>query len=180
MIEGQPDQLELLIAWEAIYEQFLDAMNDRDGLHKIKLRAQINGLEFDYKLIQLCIQYLKVGYKPNIAEILTKHIRVDGRLNPEDQASYFRLLQTTKNRAQRLQVKIGEKKAELAIIEKQSTGSTVRPTKNHFDNLIAQVSRFMKFYIDRRQVSIGEFTSFYMQMQQESEAIQKFNTQNRR
>jgi hypothetical protein len=180
IIEGSPSDLELRAAWEAIFERFLDAMKDSDGLYMMRLNAKINTLEFNYKFIHLCLERLRVGYSRFAADCLRKLIRVDGELNPEDQDRYFRALQTVQNRAQRLQVEIGDKKAEKALLEKTTTGSTVQLTREHFDNLIGQVSRYMKFYIDRRIVSIGEFVSFYMQMREEGEAIKKQNAKKRR
>lgn len=171
IIEGEPSELELILCWEKVYEAFLDAMKDRDGLHRMRLKAQINHLEFNYKFIHLCLERLQVGYSAFVEECLRRLIRVDGSLNPEDQDRYFRALEVVRGRAQRLQVEIGEKKAEEAILEKGMSATRVRPTKEHFDNLIGQVSRFMHFYIDRRRISTGEFVSFYVQMRQEADAI---------
>lgn len=176
LIEGEADRFLLMAAWEAIYELFLDAMKDREGLYQVRLNAKINVLEFNYKFIQVCIDRLKIGYSKNAEDCLRQMIRVDDQLNPENQDQYFRILQTVKNRAQRLQVELGEKKAEKAILESKPAGQTVQPGRAHFDSLIGQVSRFMKFYINRREVSAGEFVGFYVQMREESEAIQKLNS----
>jgi hypothetical protein len=167
IIEGEPTNEQLLLSWSAIYEQFLDGMQDESGQRKMKLVGEINRLEFDHELIMLCVQRLQIAYSPWIIETLRRHIRVTGTFNPEDTEQYMRDLQAIRTRAANMQVKIDEKRGELAILTPKGSG----PTRMQFDRLIAQVSIFSKFHINRRAVMTSEFIELYKIMLEHENAL---------
>lgn len=171
-ISGNVSHETLESAWGVIYEQFLDGMKDTEGVHKIRLLAKINNLEFTYRLIQLCVQFLCQAYDREIIEILQKHIRVTGEFNPEDQQGYFEDLQVVLNRAQKLLVEIGNKKAEYATLKgKEQKGQDA--TEKDFDRLIAQVSIYAKFHIDKKVIMVSEFVEYYTSMRENYEALEE-------
>lgn len=171
--QGAPDQKLLELVWADVHEQFVDGMKDKEGAYKIKLLAEINRLQFNYELINLCVKFLSVGYDKDVVEALRKHVRC-GDFNPEDQQSYFKTLQIIINRAQKLQVDIEYKKAEYAALNTGETGGEGF-TRKHFDRLISQVSIFAKFHIDKKVVMVSEFIEYYISMRESYEAIKKEN-----
>lgn len=172
IIEGNPAIQSLALAWKIIYEEFSEGMADREGLHRIKLQAKINRAEFDYDLIQLCVKRLSLAYSPHILETLKQHIRVTGEFNPEDQNAYFNDLQVILTRSRTMLQKIDEMKAEYAILSSRE-GNQAAPTKQHFDTLIAQVSLFAKFHIQKQAITVGEFIEYYRSMRANAEALEK-------
>lgn len=179
IISGQPTREQLLRSWEVVFTLFLDGMKDDKGLRKLRLTKEINRLGFDFKVIELCLKYLEVAYDLEVVTILSKHIRVD-KLDPADKPAYDQALKVVRNRSQRLKLELDEKKAEMTVLDKISTGRSVTITRHYFDQLIGQVARYMHFYINRRKTTTGEFVSFYSLMKEESEAIKKKTTQTRR
>lgn len=175
IIGGQSSSNDLYNAWEKIYELFLDAMKDKDGLYKVRLMSRINKLKFNYELIDLCIKYLTIGYKKDMEDILRQRIHLDAPLDPKDRPAYMRLLQTAKNRSQRLQINIETDEAEYAILTKKEPGQPVIITYQHFDSLIAQVSLFMKFRVNKLEVSTAEFASYYSMMREHNDFIRSQN-----
>lgn len=162
----------LITIWESIYEQFLDGMENREGIHVYKLHGKINYLNFTYKLIHLCVKYLQMAYDPEILDLLKPHIRVTGQFNPDDKPSYFQDLQVILNRAQRMLLDIENKKAELAVIEKRQKPAE-KATRKQFDQLIAQVSIYAKFHIDKKIVTVSEFIEYYVARKQNYEALEE-------
>jgi len=179
IISGKPRIQDLAQAWESIHEQFLDAMKDKDGLYKLKLMAKINRLEFDYELIQLCLKYLRVAYNPRVVEHLTKLVHVEA-LDPEDRSGYMLILQTVDNRSQRLRIDLEDKQSEYAILHEKDKNGKSPATHQHFSNLIGQVSRYMKFHVNRKETTTGEFVSYYVMMKEEHDAIQFENAKIKR
>lgn len=155
-------------------------MKDREGLYKMRLLAKINRLSFDYQLVQLCIEYLKTGYSKAVADTLRLHIRVDGDLNPQDTTSYFRILDTVVTRSSRMKIQIDDKRAEYKVLNQRKGDGRATATSQHFASLIGQVSRFMKFHINRMEISAGEFVAYYGMMREENEAIETLNAKNKR
>lgn len=147
-------------------------MQDKEGKYKTKLLAQINKLDFDIQLIELCVRRLRVmGHSDEILDTLRKHVMVTGEFNPEDKEGYTNSLQVVLNRLGGMRQQVAEKRAEYAIIEKRS-GEPGEATEKHFDSLIAQVSLFSKFYIDKMSVTVAYFTELYKSMRETSQAYQ--------
>jgi len=173
VISGHPSENELLRAWEKIYELFLDAMADRDGLYKVRLLSKINKLKINYQLVELCIQYLKIGYKKSIEDALKALVRLDQDLDYTDRPRYLQLLQTAKNRSERMQIDIESYEAEYAIITKRDPKGGNNISHEHFSRLIAQVSLYAKFRIDRKKISAAEFCAIYSEMRDHSEFLRR-------
>lgn len=160
----------LLKTWEPIYEAFLDGMKDSDGLYKIRLIGKINHLQFNYEHIQLCVKFLQMAYHPDIVAILQSYMRV-GEFNVEDMESYYRDLQVVLTRAQKIQQQIQEKRAELSVIQK-SNSPEEKTTRKQFDQLIASVSIYAKFHIDKRIITVSEFIEYYTSRRENYEALE--------
>jgi len=169
VISGHPSDTTLYTAWETLYEAFLDAMKDKDGLYKVRLLNKITLLDFNYKLIRLCLDFLKKAYHPAVETSLRKHVRL-GILNPHDRDDYLRCLKVADARAQRYLVELETLQAEYAILQKKTEGQ--KPVSHdHFRSLITQVSHFMKFRINPREITTGEFASYYCMMRETNDLI---------
>lgn len=169
-IEGDPTLGELVKAWDAIQSDFNEAMKDKEGAYKIKLLSQINKLQFDYELIHLCINFLQVAYDKEVVDILRKHTLIMTDFNPEDQEQYFHNLQILINRSQKLLLDIDNKKAELAVLDKEDN-QKIEPKQ--FDRLVAQVSIYAKFHINKKEVTLSEFLEYYSSMRTHYQELQK-------
>ena len=172
IIEGDVPHETLIAAWDNIYIEFLDGMTDKSGSYKLKLSSRINKLKFDVQLIELCILRLNISFNPEILEILKGCVQVTGEFHVENQDGYFKNLQAIRNRLGRMRHEIIEKEAELKLITKGDSGSGA-PTKQQFDSIIAQVSRHSKFHINKREVTVSEFTAYHTAMREENEALRK-------
>lgn len=165
-------QLSLTQTWNGIHEAFLDGMKDKEGAYKLTIKGKILSHEYQYELIQKCVKALEIAYDPEIMDILRAHIRVSGEFNPDDRASYFKDLQILLNRAQGIQMKIKNLEAEYAMLEAgdKAGGKT---TRKQFDQLIAQVSIYAKFHIDKKLVTVSEFIEYYTSRRESIEAMEK-------
>lgn len=169
--------ISLLQAWQPIYEDFLDGMQDKEGLRKSKLMGKINNLEFTYELIQTGVKYMEKAYAKGIfdgemIQILSKHIRITGFEHPEDPVLFKRDLQVILNRANSIKLQITNLEAELKgmkIYEQAEQKTTFK----QFDQLIAQVSIYAKFHIDKKQVTVSEFIEYYASRRQSLDALEE-------
>lgn len=172
IISGEPSSDDLLTAWSNIYQQFLDGMQDKKAFYKVKLRNEIDKLDFDYRIIQAAIQRLSFGPSEWATEQLRRRVRVAGQFNPEDQATYYQELIVVLNHAQSLKHRRSEREAELNIIYGRQ-GSTSAPSDGQFDSLVAKVCMFVKFQINRKETMTSEFMEYYKEMKRQEEALEK-------
>ena len=169
IIEGNPPQGELVAAWYNLYEEFLDAMQDKEGVHKIRLLETINKLQLRHDLIVLCVSRLRVAFNEEVLNTLRGLIHVSGSFDTNDSEAYYRNLQVIENRLGTIRLQIEEKKAEYAVLtNKDEEGS--KPTRKNFDSLIAQVERFTHFHIDEEKTTVSRFCQHYVAMKEISEA----------
>jgi hypothetical protein len=162
---------ELGKVWTDIHEAFLDGMKDKEGIHKLRLVGKINHLQFVYEHIHLCVKYLSIAYDPEVVAYLQAHVMV-GVLNPEDAVGYINSLQIILNRAQMILFQIQEKQAELKVIQ-GSEKPGEKTTRKHFDQLIAGVSIYAKFHINKKEISVSEFIEYYTARREHFEAMEK-------
>lgn len=171
VISGKPSLSDLLSTWNTIFEEFIDGMQDKKGQDRVKMMTELDKLKCDYQFIQLAVKRLEFGPADWVIDLLRSRIRVTGEFNPEDQAGYFRDLQVVLNRSNRMQQQIAEMEAHLKITENKTEKSTP-PNYKQFDTIIAQVSVFSKFHINRLTVMTGEFIEYYKIMRTQETAVQ--------
>lgn len=172
VISGKPADEDLVIAWSTIWQEFLDGMQDKKGQYKVKLMNEVDKLGYDYRVIQMCVQRLSFGPAPWAVEQLRRRVRVCGDFNPEDQAQYFQQLLVVMNQSQSMKHRLTEKQAELDIVyKKEGAGGPL--TFQQFDTLLARVSLFAKFQINRRETMTSEFIELYKEMKSQEAALQQ-------
>lgn len=172
IIWGTPAEPDLLVAWSNIWQEFLDGMQDKKGEQRVRLKSEIDKLDYDYRVIQLCIQRLSIGPSEWAIEQLRRRVRVPGDLNPDDPAGYFKSLIAVMNQALSLKHRQKERQAEMDIVY-QRDGAGEKITYSHFDTLVTRVSLFAKFQIDRRKTMTSEFTELYRQMKRQEDALKQ-------
>jgi len=170
IITGAPTEIELQAAWETIYEQYIDALKDKDQMYILKLTKQINALEFDIKLIQLCIKRLSVEHSPEVLSQLKKVISVPGKFNPEDAEQYAKDLSVAITRSKSLILDIENKKGELSRITPKNASEKM--DRGSFDGLIVKISKYMHFRVDKKQTTVSEFVQMVVDMRETAESME--------
>lgn len=172
VISGTPDEADLLTAWSTIWQEFLDGMQGKKAQHKVRLMNDIDKLEYDYRVVQLCVQRLSMGPCQWAVDQLRRRVRVSGDFNTEDRAQYFQQLIVITNQAQSLKHRLSERQAELNVVYKRE-GAGVALTTQQFDHLIARVSLFAKFQINRQKTMVSEFIELYKEMKGQEDALKE-------
>ena len=170
IISGDHDDMILYAAWETIYEQYVDALKDKDQMYILKLTKQINALEFDIKLIQLCIKRLSVEHSPEVLAALKKIILVKGSFNPDDAEQYAKDLSVAVTRSKSLILEIENKKGELNRITPKKASDKMDRTA--FDALIVRISKYMQFKVDKKETTVSEFVQMIVDMREVAEAME--------
>ena len=165
-------EITLTQVWASIYETFLDGMQDKEGMRKSKLYGKINNLEFTYELVQLVARFLTIGYHPEVIETLRKHMRVTGNFNPDNPEEYKNDIQVILNRAQGMKAEIKTIEIELNAIKAYEKPGE-KTTRKQFDQLIAHVSIYAKFHIDKKIVSVSEFIEYYISRRENIETLEE-------
>lgn len=153
-----------------VYDEFFDILKSKEQSYVDGLIKEINLSETKYNLILLAVKYFEC------IEILNRDWREDTEVLAVVSKSIYiakaDTLDIVLTRARRFVADIDEKKKELEDI----TGVnklTITPDDQYFANLITQVSRYMKFFVDRYAITVGQFGSFISDLKEYNELFKK-------
>lgn len=170
---GNPPKEILTAVWNEIYEQYVIAIKDKEQAYIIRLNKEINALEFDLKLFNLCVRRLEIEHSDEVLEALKKVVPVSEKFNPNDLEQYKKDLNLAITRSKRLVIEIENKKGELSKITPKKGE---RMSKIEFDKVIIRVSKYMQYKIDKKTTTVSEFVQMVDDMRQEADMIEKLKT----
>lgn len=142
-----------------IYEEFFNAIKDKQGRYINKLIDDINLLQTKYALAQLGIKYMELTNERDvdIMKVLGNYLAIrstDG-------------LKIILTRSRKLLSDIDLKRKELERISPKTDGSKV--DRKYFTHLIVQVQKHFKIIIIKKEVTVAEFAEMIIDLRNEIE-----------
>lgn len=172
VISGNATGEELVSAWNDIYDQYVIAVNDKEQQYILRLTKEINCLEFDYKLIGLCVTRLEIEHSEEVLGILKKLVPTNLKFNPADIEQYKKDLSLIISKSKRMIVEIENKRGELGRLAPEKGE---RVNRSEFDKMIVRASKYMQYKIDKKATTVSEFVQIIDEMRKEADSIDKIN-----
>ncbi len=172
VISGKPTPEELISAWNEIYDQYVIAVNDKEQQYILRLTKEINCLEFDYKLIGLCVTRLEIEHSDEVLGILKKLVPSNIKFNPADIEQYKKDLSLIISKSKRMIVEIENKRGELGRLAPEKGE---RITRSEFDKMVVRASKYMQNRIDKKLTTVSEFVQIIDEMRKEADSIENIN-----
>lgn len=157
-----------------IYEQFFDTIKDKEQEYIQKLVKEINLSEFKYNLITVGVRYfecaaiLKRERDEEVLAILSRMIII----NKNDS------LKIIVARSKRFLEQIDTKRKELEALAPGSNKGGKKADSEYFNFLIVQISKYMKFFVDKRVVTVAQFAQMILDLRKECEAMELLKMKN--
>ncbi len=148
---------------QSIYEQFLDAIKDKEQSYIQKLIKEINLLDVAYSCAQLCIQYYEQINDPEVFNVIVKLVPL---------ARTTDTLELILTRSKKMLTDLELKKKELDNIMPEGGGS-LKPDRKYFSQLTLQLSKHLKFQIDKRNTTVAEFADMIVDLRETAEAMDR-------
>lgn len=144
---------------EDIYNEFFDAIKDREGRYIKKLIKEINLLQVKFSLCQAGIVYMELTDErdEDIMKVLAKYLAI----RPVD------TLKIILTRSRKLLSDIDFKQKELTRISPKGDGTKV--DRKYFSHLIVQVQKHLKITIIKKETVVGEFAEMIIDLRDEIE-----------
>lgn len=141
-VEGIPDAEDLFIAWHQLFFEYCELSGAAETKYRVLLRTEIALLEKQNMIVQGWLDYLSVGYDPQVVEAI-QYLDYPFEFNPEDEELYLHELKTFQQHLimERLQIKI--KKQELKAIEEAQSG-TVEMDEKYFKTIFFRINNYAK------------------------------------
>lgn len=155
---------------EGLYLEFFDAIKGKQQNYIDELIRSINIAETKYNLVKVAVSYFELNdllgrdWRKDVEVIraIGKHVRIGAKDS----------LQTVLTRAARYITDIEEKRAELALLDKSGEKGVIADSE-YFTFMIVQISKYMKFHINRKQTYVAEFAEMIIELRKENERIEQ-------
>ncbi len=158
-------------AWNNIRNEYISVLKDKQQIYLYELSKEVNLLEFKIQQINLCVKYLSIEPNTEVLNELKKLVPVSGSFNPSDAQQYIKDLQLVINQSKRLIIQLDEKRKELEELMPKQSGVAI--SKEYFDKLIVQVSKYMHFQVVKQTTTVTQFANMISDMKMMAEAIKK-------
>lgn len=156
IIEGEASSDQLLEMWQQIYEEYLDMTGAHRNNYALTLTAEINELFFRHVSIVEGVNILRKHRFDDLVAMMHKS-GYRFPFNPLDPAKYQQDLDRVINRAKTLLVDIENKQAQLKALRKGDDGEKI--SRLYFDKLLAMLSKFQGYRIDKEVTTVSEYVS---------------------
>jgi hypothetical protein len=162
-IEGKPPGNELAQAWEAIYDDFIEKMQDDDGRAMQGQIRDMNLLRTKINTVATMIDYIRwlLGAQIHIDldDIITELINWTGlpvELDQEDKTACHRTLDMVMAHVMTWKVEGEQMRQEMERTTADQKGMT-RMDRDYFDSVLVAISIANKFKVNRKETTTGEF-----------------------
>jgi hypothetical protein len=168
IIKGNPTNEQLQKAWNKIYDEYLSIIKDKEQSYVMQLTKEVYLLEFKINIINTIVTSLSIRPDVEILKELKRWIPVWGEFNPGDEKKYLEELQLVINQSKRLVIDLQSKTEELNdLIPKEKTNVT----RDYFDKLIWQLSKYAKHQINKYTITVSEFAEGLADMRMMNEYL---------
>ena len=147
---------------ELIYLQFLDGIKDKEQSYIQKLAKEVNGLEVVYSTVQLAIRYYEQINDPEVFAVIIHFV-------PGAQTTDS--LEMIGTRSRKMLLDLDLKRKELKEIT--NTDKRSIPDYAFFTQLTLQVSKHLKFQIDKSKTTVAEFAAMIHDLRQTNDHIER-------
>lgn len=145
---------EIKKAWDKIYDEYLNIIKDREQFYVMTLAKEISLIEFKITAINLCITFLSVKKDEDVLNALKKLIPIYGQFDQNNEEKYINDLQSVINQSKRFIIELESKNIELNKLIPEDKSKV---TRDYFDQIIWQLSKFTKYHIDKYKITVSEF-----------------------
>lgn len=149
VIEGNPSPEELTKAWLNIEIECIDLVGTVEQKAELKLKRDIDILQADLAICEVCIYQLSHAYHPDFEMYLNNILKANIKLDPEDPDKYHALLKNCWNRSRGVKINLDLKVIEFNAIkeklEKQGKGQPY--TREYFATMLITLSDFAQYQI---------------------------------
>ena len=147
---------------EGIYNEFLNAIKDKEQSYIQKLIKEINLLEARYVFSQTAIRYYEQINDPEIFSVIIQLVTSAQRTDT---------LQMIVTRTGKMLTELENKKRELETILPKEAGQ--KHDRKYFTHLILQASKHLKYQINKKETSVEDFAEIIIDMRATYEALEK-------
>jgi len=156
VIAGNPSQSQISEAWETIYNEYLQISENQYHKNVLRLYKEIAALKSTIFAVELGLYILSLRYNPEVVKNLKK-LGFDFKFNSENLTEYLKDLDKARIRVGNPKMELKLKEIELERISREASNKPI--TETDFDKILAQLSKYQGFRLDKTRITVCEFVA---------------------
>ena len=165
---GKATQKQINYAWEALFSEYCEISGTPQFQRLLSLTKEIGSHQSKLLTIQLCTKVL--GYRYSQRCVLTlKRLGYNYKFNIQDPAGYVKDLKSVFTKSKTTELALDQALNEYQKLLNSSGGSQL--TEDHFEKILVELSKFMGFRIDRKQVTVSEYVAILKRREREIDVL---------
>lgn len=164
---GGEDPLEREGVWQALMEQYAEALGEKDQDGYLAARRELLHFETQQYLAETLVHLLKDVYVVRWGNLLNKISGSQFKFDPHNREEYFGLLERSLKRCKGtvgLQISIAREK--LRELEKKHEGTDLKPTEEFFQKVLLNLHEFSNWQFSNSDLTTYQYCELvrrYMQ-----------------
>lgn len=165
IIRGKPTKKQLSDAWNKIYIEYVEMMNDGSYNEVFDHVLDINEISAKVFFVDRAVQYLIGQYDEKVNKMLNDYGLNTGVLPEDDILVRINKLNLAKSRAKSWIVR--QQKLQQELDEIMTTKTVKDGGKYYFEDALDAISRYRKYAVRPEQMTVIQFCRTLKQMEQE-------------
>lgn len=167
---GRASQRQLAEAWETLFAEYCEISGSTQYQRLINLTKEIGSLQSKLLSIQVSIRVLGFRYSSKSISTLAR-FGYKYRFDIQDPESYTRDVKSVLLKSKSVELALDQ---SLVEYQKLISSTDEKPlTEEYFEKALVELSKFMGFRVDPRQVTVSEYVAMLKRREKEIELLSK-------
>lgn len=168
VIYGNASRREINEAWELLFTEYCEISGSPQYQRLVNLSREIGGLQSKLLSIRLCVKVL--GYRYSARAVTTlRRFGYNYKFNLQNPEGYVRDIKAVMTKSKSVEIALDQSLAEYDKLLKESDGKNL--TEDYFQKALVELSKFMGFRVNAREVTVSEYVAMIKRREREIEYL---------
>ena len=159
-------------AWTYLFYEYCDLSGSKTYRHLFTINKEIGALHSRLLSVRLCLKVLSIHPEYQCVALLKKN-GYTCEFNPEDPKQYAKDLETITKKSKTIEIALKEKEHEYEKHVQEYGGKEA--TENDFTKALVELSAFMGFRINPREITVSEYLAIRQKYEKEAKLLEEAN-----
>lgn len=163
---GKANAKQVNEAWEELFTDYCEILGSPQYSRMVALIKDIGGLQSKMLAINLALRVLSVRYSYKCVQVLRK-FGYNYKFSISDPDAYFKDLETVQKKSKSSELALDRALLEYKALFEKSEGEA--PTYEVFQKNLVELSKYMGFRINPKEVTVSEYVAIIKRREREIE-----------
>lgn len=156
LIEGDATEEQLKEAWDALYNEYLDATAKNGSNDVMTLLNEFDALYYKYAVVEKCVEILRWYNDDRLIAIL-KERGFNFPFDDSNVEQYLKDLDRVMTRSKKFLVDMEIRRKQLDAIQKANSGAKI--DRAYFDTILVTLSKFAGYHVNEEVITVSRYVA---------------------